>query len=186
MVAGLEVRGHVPPRNPWVLAIAGWDQGGCEGRLQKQAAELGLGDSVAFLGPRFDRENAACYRHCDAFVLPSLSEGLPNVVLEAWSHAKPVVMTPECNLPDGFASAAAIRVDTLPEGIAAGLHVLLEMSVAERRDMGQHGLALVKDRYIWPRVGKQMLAVQLWALGRGPAPEFVEFSVMSGHGSGLG
>ena len=167
--------GACPGGDPWLLAIAGWDQGGYEAKLQRQAAELGLGESVAFLGPRFHQASAACYRHCEAFVLPSLSEGLPNVVLEAWSHAKPVVMTPECNLPDGFASSAAIRIETSADGIAAGLRALLEMSDSQRQSIGQRGFVLVKDRYSWPKIAKQMLAVQEWALGRAPAPEFLEF-----------
>ena len=39
--------------------------------------------SVLFLGPQFNEEKAACYRHCDAFILTSFSEGVPMVVVEA-------------------------------------------------------------------------------------------------------
>ena len=118
----------------WLLAIAGWDQGGHEQELKQLATELGLawkdirtggttgqrdqgtagpGDekaesrkqkaeisnlqspifnlqapcSVVFLGPQFNAAKAFCYSHCDAFVLPSFSEGLPMVVLEAWANS---------------------------------------------------------------------------------------------------
>jgi Glycosyltransferase len=57
----------------WVLAIAGWDQGGYESELKRIAA----GTSVVFLGPQFGADKSECYRACDAFILPSLSEGLP-------------------------------------------------------------------------------------------------------------
>src|SRR6476646_1144661 len=104
----------------WVLAIAGWDQGGYESELKRIAA----GTSVVFLGPQFGADKSECYRACDAFILPSLSEGLPMAVLEAWAHAKPVLMTPECNLPEGFATGAALQIGTSPEEIAAGLKQL--------------------------------------------------------------
>ncbi len=76
------------PEN-WVLVIAGWDQGGYERELKKLSSELPA--SVSFLGPLFGQEKEAAYRVCDAFILPSLSEGLPMTVLEAWAHAKPVL-----------------------------------------------------------------------------------------------
>jgi poly(glycerol-phosphate) alpha-glucosyltransferase len=42
-------------------------------------------------------------------------------VLEAWAYAKPVLMTSECNLPEGFAAGAALQIGTGSEEIAAGL-----------------------------------------------------------------
>ena len=45
-----------------------------------------LDSSVRFLGPLFGDSKSAAFHHCHWFILPSLSEGLPMVVLEAWSH----------------------------------------------------------------------------------------------------
>jgi glycosyltransferase involved in cell wall biosynthesis len=158
----------------WTLAIAGWDQGGHQAELQRKVADLGLGDTVSFLGPQFGDDKAACYRHCDAFVLPSYSEGLPMAILEAWAYAKPVLMTPECNLPDGFAAGAAIRIETSPASVATGLSTLLEMSDAQRHSMGQRGFDLVKQRYTWPEVARQMHEVYTWVSGGGTPPACVE------------
>ncbi len=160
---------------PWLLAIAGWDQGGHEAELRRCAEELGLNESVTFLGPRFGGQKAACYRHCEAFVLPSLSEGLPIVVLEAWSYAKPVLMTDQCNLPEGFSKGGAIRVDASPQEIARGIHVLQEMSDCDRQTMGECGRAIVEAGYTWPQVARQMREVYDWLLGGGPPPAHVEF-----------
>ena len=95
--------------------------------------------SVSFLGAQFGAEKNACYRACDAFIMPSLSEGLPITVLEAWAYAKPVLMTPECNLPEGFGAGAALQIGTRPEEIAAALKQVIEMSDADRRAMGNRG-----------------------------------------------
>ena len=149
----------------WVLAIAGWDQGGYEAQLRQLTTDFGLLTSVIFLAPQFGADKNECYRACDAFILPSLSEGLPMAVLEAWAHAKPVLMTPECNLPEGFEANAALRIGKASEEIAAGLKVLREMSDDDRSQMGNHGRALVATRFSWPRIGEQMRAVYKWMLG---------------------
>ena len=86
-------------------------------------------------------------------------------VLEAWAHAKPVIMTPECNLPEGFEANAALRIGKASEEIAAGLKVLREMSDDDRSQMGNRGRTLVATRFSWPRIGEQMRAVYQWMLG---------------------
>ena len=54
-------------------------------------------------------------------------------VLEAWPYAKPVLMTPKCNLREEFAAGAALQIETSPETIAAGLKQLIEMSDDDRK-----------------------------------------------------
>jgi len=154
----------------WVLAIAGWDQGGHESELKRIAAV----SSIVFLGPQFGADKSECYRTCDAFILPSLSEGLPMTVLEAWAYAKPVLMTPECNLPEGFAANAALRIGTTPEEIAAGLRSIIEMSDNDRRAMGARGRDLVATKFSWPRVGEQMSTVYEWVVLGGEMPNIVQ------------
>src|SRR6266571_4344767 len=193
---------HPSARASWVLAIAGWSQGGYETELKRLVRELGLSflgvsdprsvgknrwseevaadtaattgsASVVFLGPRFGAEKNECYRACAAFIMPSLSEGLPITVLEAWAYAKPVLMTPECNLTEGFAAGAALQIGTGPEEIAAGLKQLIEMSDDDRRAMGNRGRNLVATTFSWPRISEQMRSVYEWALGGGPTPEVI-------------
>ena len=169
----------------WLLAIAGWDQGGHEDELKRLAGELGLSfaeagtaastalTSVAFLGPQFGTDKDTCYRACDAFILPSLSEGLPMTVLEAWAYEKPVLMTPECNLPEGFVAGAALRIGTNANEITDGLKQLFEMNDGDRKAMGERGRALVAEKFSWPQIGEQMRAVYEWVLGGGAPPASV-------------
>jgi poly(glycerol-phosphate) alpha-glucosyltransferase len=150
----------------WVLAIAGWDQSGYENELKDIAAV----PSITFRGPQFGANKSECYRTCDAFILPSLSEGLPMTVLEAWAHAKPVLMTPECNLPEGFSARAALRIGPGPEEIADGLRCIIEMNDDDRRAMGARGRDLVATKFSWPQVGEQMRAVCEWMVDGGAPP----------------
>jgi poly(glycerol-phosphate) alpha-glucosyltransferase len=126
--------------------------------------------SVVFLGPQFGEAKAACYRECDAFILPSLSEGLPMVVLEAWSHGKPVLMTPECNLPEGFAANAAIRIQPSVESITQGLRELFRAPHSALCTLGTNGRKLVARKFTWPKVAADMKSVYEWVLGGGPKP----------------
>ena len=182
---------------PWQLVIAGWDQGGHEAELTQLCQELGLsfshkmhknhkgGDQaldprlstldsdVIFYGPAFGEEKKALLRRADAFVLPSFSEGLPMSVLEAWSFRLPVVMTPECNLPEGFADDAAIRIETGVESIAGGLETLFSMSESDLHAMGAKGRALVEERFTWQTIAAQMREVYDWMLGGGATPSAV-------------
>jgi glycosyltransferase involved in cell wall biosynthesis len=145
----------------WILAIAGWDQRGYQSELKR----VGWSSSVVFLGPKFGAEKSECYRTCDAFILPSLSEGLPMTVLEAWSYGKPVLMTAECNLPEGFGANAALRIGSSSGEIAAGLKQLIEMSDDDRAAMGARGRTLVATKFSWPRIAQQMRAVYQWMVG---------------------
>ncbi|MCA9064246.1 MAG: glycosyltransferase [Planctomycetaceae bacterium] len=67
------------PERPVRLAILG--EGTHRDRLQKQIDELQLANNVRLVGFRDDAP--AWYRSADLFVLPSLMEGMPNVLLEA-------------------------------------------------------------------------------------------------------
>lgn len=157
----------------WALVIAGWDQGRHERELKDLAQGLDLDSSVRFVGPQFDGDKAASYVFADAFILPSLSEGLPVAVLEAWSYGLPVVMTEACNLPEGFAAGAALRIEPRVESIQEGLRNLFAMPDLERRQRGESGRRLVAERFRWPRIAQQMKDVYEWVLGGGPAPACV-------------
>jgi poly(glycerol-phosphate) alpha-glucosyltransferase len=157
----------------WSLAIAGWDQDGHEAALRKQVESAGLSDSVHFLGPQFGADKEAAYHLANAFVLPSRSEGLPSVVLEAWANRLPVLMTPECSLPEGIQSGAALPIATAPERTAEALAELAAMSDAERASIGQRGRHLVEKQFTWSRVAVELRSVYAWMVEGGAPPACV-------------
>lgn len=87
LLKALDVLQHVRPA---VRALIVGD-GPLRAQLEETSRGYGLADRVLFLGHRDDvpRLLAAA----DLLVLPSLYEGLPNVVLEAMRFRKPVVAT---------------------------------------------------------------------------------------------
>ena len=133
---------------------------------------------VFFLGPAFGNDKDRLMRTSDAFILPSYSEGLPMAVLEAWAYGLPVLMTPECNLPEGFADRAAIQITHetacdragIASSIVDGLCTLVEMEDSERLAMGARGRSLVERRFTWPRIAGEMRDVYNWVVGGGTPP----------------
>ncbi len=77
-------------------------------RLEARTKELGLSERVTFLGHRDDTYDLI--RSMDIFVLPSLHEGIPMVLLEAMALARPIVAT---------------RVGGIPEVVTDRVHGLL-------------------------------------------------------------
>ncbi|ABL00069.1 glycosyltransferase [Pelobacter propionicus] len=71
------------------LVIAG--QGEEEQRLKALAVELGIADSVKFIGLRFDLPEV--YQLYDVFLLTSFSEGISVTLLEAMASGVPAVVT---------------------------------------------------------------------------------------------
>jgi poly(glycerol-phosphate) alpha-glucosyltransferase len=160
-------------RSGWQLVIAGWDQDGYEQELRALASTLGLNESAHFIGPQFGDSKAACFHAADAFILPSVSEGLPMTVLEAWAYGLPVLMTRQCNLPEGQAAGAALMMEPDADSIAETLRRLFSMSEAERAATGARGRLLVEERYLWSEIAQKMAAVYDWLLG-GPLPSTLD------------
>jgi glycosyltransferase involved in cell wall biosynthesis len=73
----------------WLAGDEGGSPTGYRSRLQQVAGELGVVDGLRFLGPRDDL--LPIMRSCDVVLLPSHSEGVPRVVVEACVLGVPVV-----------------------------------------------------------------------------------------------
>jgi poly(glycerol-phosphate) alpha-glucosyltransferase len=96
------------------------------------------------------------------------------VVLEAWAYAKPVLMTPECNLPEGFAANAANAIGTDAPGIARGLAEFLPAQSAALAELGANGQRLIATKFTWEAVAAETKAVYEALLGGGSLPACVE------------
>jgi glycosyltransferase involved in cell wall biosynthesis len=163
-----------PLSHDWQLTIAGEtkDTAYMQNLLDKTKM-LGIGETVSFVGGQFGDNKHRCLTNSDAFILPSFSEGLPMSVLEAWSYQLPVLMTPFCNLSEGFTHHAAIRINTDPGSICAGIKKLVMMNAIDRQQTGQNGLQLVKEKFTWAQVASSMDHLYNWVLGKRDKPAFV-------------
>ena len=68
--------------------------------LEANAAKLGLGDHVMFLGRMTEADTLAEIARSDILILPSFMEGLPIVLMEAMALGVPVVATRVAGIPE--------------------------------------------------------------------------------------
>lgn len=80
------------------FVIVGDGHGDELAKAKKQIADLGLRDSFFFTGHRTDLLDI--YTSLDLFLMTSLTEGLPNTVLEAMALEVPVVSTAVAGVPE--------------------------------------------------------------------------------------
>jgi glycosyltransferase involved in cell wall biosynthesis len=81
-----------------VLTLAG--DGSERAALEKQAAELGLTARVRFVGYQSQSQLREEMKTCDVFVMTSLAEGLPVVLMEAMAAGVPVVAPRVAGIPE--------------------------------------------------------------------------------------
>jgi glycosyltransferase involved in cell wall biosynthesis len=134
---------------PFRLRIVG--AGAERDALARRIAELGLGDRVELAGPRTHDDLPAEFAAAHIVVVPSVADargdrdGLPNVVLEAMSCARPVVAS-----DIGAVSSAVIDGRTgvlVPPGDAEALAGALEFLVDQpdvRERLGREARARVE------------------------------------------
>lgn len=120
--------------------------------LKRRVETLGLENSFAFLG--FRKNIQPFLSVMDVCVLPSFTEGMPLVILEAFANQKPVVASRVGGIPDLIQDGVTgILVEAgNPEELARGIVRLLnnrELASA----MGKAGRELVRRQY---SVGRQV------------------------------
>lgn len=149
----------------WHCVVVG--DGGLRAALEAQAAQAGLKDRVRFVGARPSDEIPLWMNAADALVLPSRSEGRPNVVLEAQACALPVVATRVGGTPelveDGDTGLLVDPDDV--EGLAGGIERVLG-DAALRRRLGEAARKSIASRGLtWEASAAQMHRVYRAAAG---------------------
>jgi glycosyltransferase involved in cell wall biosynthesis len=69
-------------------------------KIKQEARDLGVSDRVIFAGAVSEQDKMALYRHCEAFVFPSVAEGFGLPVVEAMHLGKPVFLSQFTSLPE--------------------------------------------------------------------------------------
>jgi len=147
----------------WQLHIAGWGDAVYEKKVCSAIDELN-DPQIKFVGSVFGPKKTELLRRASAFILPSMSEGLPVAVLEAAGYGLYPIITPECNLPDFFENELALEIEANISGIVSGLVKLNEMSSADIRHAGQRGRSYVQSNYAWNMIADNFNRVHNWLL----------------------
>jgi glycosyltransferase involved in cell wall biosynthesis len=153
------------------LRVCGWGDASYEAQCRAQTNALGIDQSVTFVGPVFGADKERELGNCDALILPSVSEGLPVAILEAWSYAKPTLMTTQCNLDIGFEQGCALKIELDSAAMADSITQFVRLAREARSVMGQRARQLAQRDFTWTRIAQQVAALTQWCTGAGPRPE---------------
>jgi poly(glycerol-phosphate) alpha-glucosyltransferase len=148
------------------LIIAGWGAEQDEAALR--AALQNAPPSIQFIGPAYGETKRKLLESARFLVLPTLSEGMPRAVLEAWAAGTPVLMSEECNLPEGFRAGAAIDCGMTAESIAISLDRANRMGGPSWADMSRAALGLASGPFSVAAVADQWEAVYSAAISAAP------------------
>jgi len=121
-------------------------EGVLRGDLERRVAALGLSGRFVLPGHRTDLD--ALIPAADVVVLPSFTEGMPNVALEASAAAVPVVATAVGGTPEVVADGVTgyLVPAGQPKALAAKLSELLA-DPGVRKRMGEAGRARMHARF---------------------------------------
>ncbi|MFW6385469.1 MAG: glycosyltransferase family 4 protein, partial [Halodesulfurarchaeum sp.] len=133
------------------LVIVG--TGPLEEDLKDLAADLGVDDRVVFEGRVSDDEVTRHYASAGVFALPSVWEGHPLTLLEAWAAGAPVVTTSVEGIEEFVEhdQTGYLVPPKSPDELAEGLRYALE-NREESLQWGQNGRSLVEAEYSWEGV----------------------------------
>jgi glycosyltransferase involved in cell wall biosynthesis len=96
------------------------------------------------------KQNAGHYiKQSDAFVLSSHSEGMPNALLEAMAHSKPVLVTNiDCNneVLEGSGCGLLSEIEN-EHDLASKMLKMMKMTAQQRNDMGEKGRVYIEKNF---------------------------------------
>jgi len=129
--------------------------------LEQQIRSLNLEDSVVLASGKPHDEIPLWLNACDLFVLPSLSEGNPTVMFEAFGCGKPFVGTRVGGVPEVITSDAyGLLVDPAdPDDLAEKILVALD------REWDREAILACSERYTWENITKEIMDVYAEVLG---------------------
>ena len=134
---------------PFLCVLVG--DGPLRQHLGRRAEDEGLAERIKFVGRRSANEIPCWMTAADILVLPSLSEGRPNVVLEAQACALPVVATAVGGTPELLEDGVnGLLVDAGDGAALAGALRRLLIDKDQRRRLGLAGRErLVAGGFTW-------------------------------------
>lgn len=125
-------------RFPELKLILTGSKGSALEQLEALARDLGLSNSVAFLGYLPTEELMGIYRLSKMLVMPSLFESISIPIFEAFSLKVPVVCSNVTSLPDQIGDAGLLFDPHSVDDLAAKIEMLLQ-DPDLARDLGKKG-----------------------------------------------
>jgi glycosyltransferase involved in cell wall biosynthesis len=126
--------------------------------MEEETRKMGIHEKILFLGRLTKEELLELYQKAYIKIIPSLYEGLPNVLLEAMSTGIPVVSTAVGGVPGVISSGVNgfLVPRESPVEMAKMVLKLLE-DTNLRKKMGKAARRTIENEYTWDKVADKFL-----------------------------
>jgi glycosyltransferase involved in cell wall biosynthesis len=122
-------------------------------RISARVSDLKLEDKVTLHGPLFDMPGYLS--ELDAFVLSSLTEGLPIAILEAMAAGLPIVSTRVAGVPEAAIEGEIARYAPISDPNALAAAMVATANDPDAAGMGARGRALAQTRFTIEQTWKE-------------------------------
>lgn len=158
----------------WVLRIAGPDELNHLGELQQLVQQLGIKNSIQFIGPIDDSQKWAVYAESDLFVLPSYNENFGIVIAEAMAAGLPVITTKGTPWSVLEERKCGWWIELSVDELANTLRTAVNTPFHELRNMGRAARDYVVDAFSWEKSARELNDFYHWVSEpASPRPTFV-------------
>jgi glycosyltransferase involved in cell wall biosynthesis len=132
--------------------------GSLEASLKARVKELGLENRVRFLGFVNITALPKLMKASDAFIRPSLSEGLGNAFLEAMATKRPTIGTPVGGIPDFLIEGETgfLCEPQNPTSIVNAISRIRKLPPSKLEQIKETGYTRVLETYNWERIASSM------------------------------
>ncbi len=137
------------------LVIAGPDEG-LKKNLEKKIYQYDLADRIKLIGFLNAKYKGSAYQSSSLLVIPSRSEAMSIVVLEAGINGKAVLITDRCGFDEIRQVNGGEVVEASVTGIEKGLLNILSDN-SKLSTMGANLRSYVKQNYLWENIAQDHL-----------------------------
>lgn len=147
------------------LIVVGPD-GGYKSKCVALTKRLNCENNVIFTGPLNEKELACAFEVADVVIFPSAWEAYGRVVLEAWAHKKPIVVTKSVGLAELVSKERGILINYGDRVALTNSVIKLLTDAKLASSLGLNGYNLVKAEFEWGRVVEKIIDTYMYASGR--------------------
>jgi len=129
-------------------------------RYEQKVKDLALENSVHFAGFRRDIESV--FHAMDVFVMSSVAEGMPRVLLEAMAAQKPCIGTRVGGIPEVINESFGLLVDSADsQSLAQAMEKLLSLGPRELNELGENAREQARLKYSHSVVREKLKTIYL-------------------------